>query len=62
MSREEDWDTMMRCGTAEVIQDELIVDVDHMRTRCTVCGECTVCNLRPCRDGGPHKPNKEEVN
>jgi hypothetical protein len=21
---------------------------------CTVCRECITCNLRPCRDGGPH--------
>lgn len=23
-------------------------DIEHSRTKCTVCGECSVCNLRPC--------------
>ena len=27
----------------------------HSYVSCTVCGECTTCNLRPCRDGGKHR-------
>lgn len=26
--------------------------IDH--EYCTTCRECITCNLRPCRDGGPH--------
>lgn len=30
----------------------------HLRhaVYCAVCRECIDCNLRPCRDGGPHTP------
>ena len=26
---------------------------------CPTCKECMVCNLRPCRDGGPHGPRDQ---
>lgn len=28
---------------------------DRDAPRCSACGECLPCGLRPCRDGGPHR-------
>lgn len=39
----------------ETTEEELpFVPEDH--PSCAVCGECMACNLRPCRDGGEHRP------
>ena len=27
---------------------------------CRVCGECLTCNIRNCRDGGPHPPKEKQ--
>ena len=47
-------------GVTRSIEDTRIerMDREHMQTRCTLCGECTRCNLRPCRNGAEHIPTK----
>jgi hypothetical protein len=42
---------------AQAIMSRRLADkfeADHVR--CSICGECVTCNIRPCRDGEEHKP------
>lgn len=51
-----------RAETAQLFADVLNetraaeVDAEHMRTSCITCGECTICNVRPCSPNGTHTP------